>query len=275
VGFLDSFFGGVNTFLQSPIGTAVGQLGIAKLADVIGLRPTGASGSPRSGGPGTVFSPLGRPASGGQIFTDRDLRLFQEMQLQKEHAVQLQRQREEQAFFLPGGPGNPIEIGFRGGGPQPVSRGFSAPVPSVPASQPFGVQPGAGFAPLPVGATMAAFPTTVQASFPPNPFTSANPFFQPASLPGIGGAIARQIPGIIGGAAAGLGLEAFVGGNGAGTPMFRPTMAGARAQFFRIPNPASGQDTWFRPAGKPLLWSGDLTACKRVKKVARKAARKR
>jgi hypothetical protein len=52
-------------------------------------------------------------------------------------------------------------------------------------------------------------------------------------------------------------------------------MAGARAQFFRTQNPVTGQDTWFRPAGRPILWSGDLTACKRVKKVARRAARKR
>lgn len=62
---------------------------------------------------------------------------------------------------------------------------------------------------------------------------------------------------------------------GPGTPMFRRTMSGARAQFFRTQNPATGQDAWFRPAGRPILWSGDLTACKRVNKVARRAARKR
>lgn len=62
---------------------------------------------------------------------------------------------------------------------------------------------------------------------------------------------------------------------GGGTPMFRQTMAGARAMFFRAPNPVTGQDTWFRPAGRPILWSGDLRACKRVNKVARRARRSR
>lgn len=42
---------------------------------------------------------------------------------------------------------------------------------------------------------------------------------------------------------------------------------------FALPNPATNRLTWFKPAGTPLLWSGDLTACGRVKRLARKAKR--
>ena len=57
-----------------------------------------------------------------------------------------------------------------------------------------------------------------------------------------------------------------------GSP-FRPTMAGAASKTFVLPNPVSGKATWFRPAGRPILWSGDLTTCKRVKRIARRARR--
>lgn len=54
---------------------------------------------------------------------------------------------------------------------------------------------------------------------------------------------------------------------------FRPTMAGAASKIFVLPNPVTGKATWFRPAGRPILWSGDLTTCKRVKRIARRARR--
>ena len=54
---------------------------------------------------------------------------------------------------------------------------------------------------------------------------------------------------------------------------FLPTMAGARAQTFIAVNPISQALTWFKPAGRPILWSGDLSACKRVKRVAARARR--
>lgn len=254
MGFLDSFFGGVRDIITSPLGQAFGEIGLEKFRDVVGLRPTGPSGSPRAGGPGVIFSPLGRPALRGP--GDPYGGFAEE---------QRRRELEERLFSRPGGPGNPVRPALG-----PYQRPATiAPVPSIPASQPFGAQPGAGFAPF--GGLMPAFPTTVQASFPPFPYIGA----QPAS---IGGTLLRQVPGILGGVLGGELFEQFTGGGGGGggaTPAFRPTMAGARAQFFRTPNPATGQDTWFRPAGRPILWSGDLTACKRVKKVARRAARKR
>lgn len=57
------------------------------------------------------------------------------------------------------------------------------------------------------------------------------------------------------------------------TAPFVPTMAGARAQPHIQANPVNGQLTWFKPAGRPILWSGDLTACKRVGKIAARARR--
>ena len=57
------------------------------------------------------------------------------------------------------------------------------------------------------------------------------------------------------------------------TSPFVPTMQGARAQPFIANNPVTGALTWFKPAGRPILWSGDLTACKRVGKIASRARR--
>lgn len=57
------------------------------------------------------------------------------------------------------------------------------------------------------------------------------------------------------------------------TSPFVPTQAGARAQPFVSANPITGALTWFKPAGKPILWSGDLSACRRVNKVAARARR--
>ncbi len=50
-------------------------------------------------------------------------------------------------------------------------------------------------------------------------------------------------------------------------------VTGARAQTHVVQNPVSGAITWFKPAGRPILWSGDLQSCKRVNKIARRARR--
>lgn len=303
MGFFDSFSSGlsaigsgigsfVEQFAASPTGGAflgqVGQLGVEKLAGLIGLKPSTAAGSPSGfGSPGTfgpfirpptsfgptAIGPLGRPVSvpvtestvqqAGQLLS----RIAQSPpDLQRQQLQQFVAQAPQFAFLIP-------HFINRTGAPAPALRPAPQFSPSVPASQPFGPQPG-DFS----GGVSVAFPVTRQSSFPAPSFlpalfggATAGAPFQTA---GLAGSIARQLPGFIGGIAGGELLESFVGGGG-GTPMFRPTMAGARAQFFRTQNPATGQDTWFRPAGRPLLWSGDLTACKRVNKVARRAARKR
>ena len=59
------------------------------------------------------------------------------------------------------------------------------------------------------------------------------------------------------------------------TTPWRRTMAGAAPQPFISQNPVTGRTTWFKPAGRPILWSGDLTACKRVGRIATRARRAR
>lgn len=44
---------------------------------------------------------------------------------------------------------------------------------------------------------------------------------------------------------------------------------------FSILNPSTGRFDWFKSAGRPILWSGDFAACKRVDRVARRARRAR
>lgn len=42
-----------------------------------------------------------------------------------------------------------------------------------------------------------------------------------------------------------------------------------------VENPVTGRLHWYKNAGRPVLWSGDIAAQKRVRKVAARAARKR
>lgn len=63
-------------------------------------------------------------------------------------------------------------------------------------------------------------------------------------------------------------------GAGANTcaPMFRPTQASiSPAPLVMVPNPMTGAPTFFKHAGKPILFSGDLRAAKMVHKLARRA----
>lgn len=55
---------------------------------------------------------------------------------------------------------------------------------------------------------------------------------------------------------------------------FKATRTSAAPQPWFLENPATGALTWFKPAGRPLLWSGDLSTAKRVKKIARMAKRR-
>lgn len=59
-----------------------------------------------------------------------------------------------------------------------------------------------------------------------------------------------------------------------GSPFVSAASAAARPSTFAMANPANGRMTWFRPAGKPVLWSSDLGACRRVARIARKAKRR-
>jgi hypothetical protein len=58
--------------------------------------------------------------------------------------------------------------------------------------------------------------------------------------------------------------------------LFRPGAASARpVSMFMVPNPMSGKPTFYRHVGQPILFAGDLTTCKKVEKVARRARRAR
>jgi len=293
MGFFDSFSTGVgnlatgvgnfiNTFAQTPVGTKLLERGVNELFDVIG----GFDTSPPSGR-GVPLGPLGSPVPGG-ITTLQAVEFCAGRTPQTiipgtpwpcgGMATRGQSTPAPQrgSLTLPRAPletGPPVQNFFN-----PTRPSFGA-LPPIPSSQPFGSIPGAinvGFG----GPSMPAFPVGTQQGFPPNPFAqligSTLPSqFQTAGFPAALAPLARQLPGFIGGIIGGNLLDSAISGGGSVTPMFRPTMAGVRAQSFRATNPVTGQDVFFRPAGKPILWSSDLSACKRVRKVARRANRKR
>lgn len=288
MGFTDSFFSGVGSFFtgaldfvdqfsQTNIGGQLLDFGLGEFADVIGLTP-----SVPNDFRGVPLGPLGSPIPGG--VTNLQLAQFcaanPGARVPGFNTVCPSPQRG--SLVGPVTPQlNPTLPLFQdrfAGGPRP---GLS--LPPVPSSQPFGqfpgtgqlenfgqrvFQPGASTIQFPGGTQpMAAFPTFLNASFP------TSPRFQTAGLPALGGALLRQLPGLGAGLLGSAAIDAFSGGGT--TPMFRATMAGARAQTFRATNPATGKDTFFRPAGKPVLWSSDIACAKRVDKIARRVRRKR
>jgi len=98
----------------------------------------------------------------------------------------------------------------------------------------------------------------------------------PGTIGALGGAALGGLSGYLSGPSSlGLPFIDVVGqGVGAITQPFRQTMRGAAAQAYITANPSTGALTWFKPAGRPVLWSGDLAACKRVRKVASRARRR-
>lgn len=111
-----------------------------------------------------------------------------------------------------------------------------------------------------------------------------NAIRSPSNMPGgmsflptatIGG-IARVAGGLATGAGLGAAAMELFQGSGGGCPTspFTAGTAGARPTIFVAANPVTGRATWFRPAGRPILWSSDLSACRRVRKVAGRARRR-
>jgi len=274
VGFTDSFFSGVGNFLSAGLGfidefsqTRIGgellDFGLGEFADLIGLTPSVPSGR------GVPLGPLGSPIAGP---TNLQLAEFC---------------RRNPGVLVPGTTtrcgGSPVRAGvdpsFDAFGPGPVTAQPVRPrggqpvrpqfgLPPVPSSQPFGAFPGTQQRDFNFGGSPVAFPTFLNASFSPSPLDFTQAGFPLAPL-------LRQLPGFIGGAIGGAGIGAVLEGGPAMTPMFRPTMAGVRAQTFRATNPVTGKDVFFRPAGKPVLWSSDIACAKRVDKIARRVRRKR
>lgn len=93
----------------------------------------------------------------------------------------------------------------------------------------------------------------------------------------VGGVIARNpgVSGAVGGVLAGEAIDA-IQASGQGTAFFRATASGARPlPLVMIPNPVTGAPTFFKSAGRPVLFSSDFSAAKKVAKLASRARRKR
>lgn len=160
--------------------------------------------------------------------------------------------------------------------------GFPRPGPTLPA-----VLPGGAVTRFPGPVTGPTVPFFQRPQFPPagpsrQPFAPGGvvrmPQFQ-TQIPGFQTA-AFSLPGQGGNGGFGLPFIDIVGQGGGATlagltSPFRATMAGAAPQAHVQANPVTGKTTWFKPAGRPILWSGDLTACRRVGKIATRARRSR
>lgn len=124
-----------------------------------------------------------------------------------------------------------------------------------------------------LGTAIGALPGALLAAFAPQQQRGT---FVGGSLPG--GAVLsardRPIPGPSGPTGDPLLLPEFVGGAGGfESGLFRPSRASATPQIFHVRNPVTNAETWFGPLGAPLLWTRDLMAVKKVKRLARRARR--
>ncbi len=101
------------------------------------------------------------------------------------------------------------------------------------------------------------------------------------ALPTVGRAVGQLGAGAALGEAIETGLQLFGGGgNGGGGgaaagQLFHTTAAGnvVPTSLVMATNPKTGKATFFQHAGRPILYAGDLRACKRVKKAGARARR--
>ncbi len=111
------------------------------------------------------------------------------------------------------------------------------------------------------------------------------PGFQQASLmpmlPGAIGAVRGLLPSIGGIGAGAVGgemadwIQNLLGSGGASTlddsaAFTDPVPGSCRPKPHVKLNPCTGKGTWFVPRGRPLVYSGDLAACRRVDRVAKR-----
>ncbi len=97
---------------------------------------------------------------------------------------------------------------------------------------------------------------------PPNQWQQTGPYYPQV----------QQVQGGMMGQA-GAAIQEFAAGSIASP--WKTTCGGSSlaAQNHLQVNPATGAIRWFGPKGKPILWSDDLAACKRVKRVASRAGK--
>lgn len=121
------------------------------------------------------------------------------------------------------------------------------------------------------------------------PFIGGGGVPVPLNLAMPGGALLPAAAGIAGRVITGLGTlgglselgEFFGGGEGDvpmanGVALFRPTATSIRpARVIVVPHPQTGAPTFFGHLGRPLLFSRDLSAARKVDRLARRARRTR
>ena len=152
--------------------------------------------------------------------------------------------------------------GLFGGAPTSLPGGFAGPVQQpfqiarAPQQQTFPGVPGP-----PLGGAVT--------------FAGVQPMALPVSaLPG-GAPVMQAGLGDVFGGLLGSAFGPSLTPQGATCPtLFRQAPQTLRAvRSFHITNPSTGKEVFYRNVGQPILFSGDLTVCKRVEKIARRAKR--
>lgn len=136
-----------------------------------------------------------------------------------------------------------------------------------------------GGVPLPSGSILGSVGTPPFVGSPA-PALFSPPALTPPAMPVNGGATMANFPVLPGGSPAipqgflSLGGGLQVGGGDA-PALFRAGAPGTvrAVRSFMVMNPMTGNPVWFKNVGRPILFSGELAACKRVEKVARRARR--
>jgi len=111
---------------------------------------------------------------------------------------------------------------------------------------------------------------------PPQAPTQRFPELTQAGFPLVGALTrARTLLPAFGAGVAGGVAENFLGFGGASTldetaAFTDPIPGSCRPKAHVKVNPCTGSGTWFVPRGKPLVFSGDMAACRRVDRVAKR-----
>ena len=160
------------------------------------------------------------------------------------------------------GPGSGVALptgGIRT--PVGVSAGIPRQVPNIFQDVPFAQT----FTDL----IRAGVPPTLPAIFPTG-------IFAPPTQPGGFQAMPPFVSSKLEAGGGVLALPSTAGFAGGCPSLFSAGGMSARPiSMFMVPNPVTGKPTFFKHAGRPILFSGDLRACKTVNRIAARARRVR
>jgi len=126
-------------------------------------------------------------------------------------------------------------------------------VPAILGSK----QPQSGFQQTSAGALIPAFGGAVGSLLP-----KIGPFLGGVGSGAVGGELADALQGLFtsGGASSQSDMAAFTDA----------VPGSCRPKEHLKVNPCTGKSTWFTPRGRPLVFSGDMAACKRVDRVSKR-----